>query len=265
MRNIRLVIAYNGAAYSGWQIQPVAPTVQGVIEARLEQMTQRPCRLRAAGRTDAGVHARGQVASFRTESTIPLRGFFRGLNALLPDDISIRRVEEAPEEFDARRHNDGKHYRYSIWNQRAPAPHLTPWSYHAFRALDTGAMARAARALVGTHDFAAFRSASCERETTVRTLFRCTVSADGPLITLDVEGSAFLKNMVRIIAGTLLEIGQGNRPPESIEAPLRSGDRREAGLTAPPHGLCLEQVYVQSPPYPAYRAPVRLPDGSYRP
>ncbi len=243
MRNLRLVIAYQGTAYCGWQIQPSVPTVQGVIEEELRLMTQQPCRLRAAGRTDAGVHALGQVANFLTESNIPLQGFFRGLNALLPPDISILAIDEVPLELDARRHNRGKHYRYSIWNCRSPAPRFAATSYHLHRPLDLSAMALASRLLVGTHDFSSFRSASCERESTIRTIYRCTVSREGDLIQIDVEGTAFLKNMVRIMAGTLIEVAQHSRDPQSVLELFYAQDRRQAGITAPAHGLCLMRVF----------------------
>jgi tRNA pseudouridine38-40 synthase len=244
MRNLRLTIAYQGGAYSGWQIQPLVPTVQGTIEKQLQQMTGEPCRLRSAGRTDAGVHAQGQVANVLTESSISLRGFFRGLNALLPDDISILSVEEVSESFDARRHNHGKHYRYSIWNTRPPNPRLAATSHHVHGQLDLDAMALAGWSLVGTHDFASFRAATCDRETTVRTIYRCTVSAEGPLVQIHVEGTAFLKNMVRIISGTLIEVGSGKRAPFSMTKLLNQADRTKAGITAPAHGLCLMRVFL---------------------
>ena len=245
MRNLRLVIAYRGTRYAGWQVQPRSPTVQGTIEEKLQQLTQRPCRLRAAGRTDAGVHARGQLANLRTESALPEQALFRGLNALLPADISVLAVEQMPLEFDSRRHNLGKHYRYSIWNQRAPSPEHDETTLHLHRTLDIPAMALSARHFVGTHDFASFRSSSCERLTTVRTLFRCSLSSEPPLLHIDVEGTAFLKNMVRIIAGTLVEVGGSDRSPESVLELLdRQGRRPEAGITLPPHGLCLMRVFL---------------------
>jgi tRNA pseudouridine38-40 synthase len=247
VRNLRLTIAYDGSAYSGWQIQPNAPTVQGAIENRLREMTQTQCRVRAAGRTDAGVHAEEQVASFLTESAISTRGFYRGLNALLPEDIAICSVEEVALDFDARRHNHGKLYRYSIWNNRTPDPQRATSAYHVHRPLDVRPMAEAARHFVGTHDFCAFRAASCERETTIRTLYRCTVARDGPLIRIEIEGTAFLRNMARIIAGTLLEVGKGLRDPGSMVELLRAGDRRHAGITAPAHGLCLARVFLAAP------------------
>ena len=244
MRNLRLVLAYQGTAYAGWQIQPNAPTVQGVVEERLRQLTQRPTRLRVAGRTDAGVHATGQMANFLTESSLAPRVFLRGLNALLPPDISVRSVEEVPLDFDSRRHNLGKHYRYSIWTARIASVEQRPRSYHLHRPLDLVAMATAARHFVGTHDFSACRAADCECKTTTRTLYRCSVSRDGALAQIDIEGTAFLKNMVRIIAGTLVEVGRGERAADSMPELLRSGHRPAAGMTLPPHGLCLVRVFL---------------------
>ncbi len=243
-RNIRLIIAYQGTRYSGWQIQPNAPTVQGALERRLEEMTGHFCRVRAAGRTDAGVHALGQVANFNTTSSVPLRGFLRGLNTLLPDDIGVLAVEEVAPDFDSRRNNHGKHYRYSLWNQRPPSPREVPYYMHIHKPLDLRAMAEAGRLLVGTHDFAAFRAANCERETTVRTIFRCTICHEAPLVHIDVMGSAFLKNMVRIITGTLLEVGRGKHAPSQISALLEEGDRTKAGMTVPPQGLCMMRVFL---------------------
>ncbi len=244
MRNLRLVIAYHGAAYSGWQIQPNVPTVQGAIEKQLLALTRVPCRVRAAGRTDAGVHAAGQVANFFTESTITPKAFFRGLNSRLPRDVAIHSVEEVPLDFDSRRHNRGKHYRYSIWNSPTPSPNLTSTSLHIHRSLDLVAMARATHHLIGTHDYSTFRAADCQRENRVRSLFRCSISRDGSLVHIHVEGSAFLQNMVRIIAGTLIDVGRGRRDPDSLKEMLQAQDRRRAGFTARPHGLCMMRVFL---------------------
>ena len=249
-RNILLTVAYQGARYSGWQIQPRSPTVQGKIQARLETMTQHALRLRAAGRTDAGVHAAGQVANFRTTSDIPNKGFLRGLNAMLPDDIGIREVREVSLAFDARRHNTGKRYRYSLYNLRPASPIHAPNTWHVRRPLDLLAMAQAGAHLCGRHHFDAFRSARCDRENTLRTLYRVTVAQDGPLVHIDVEGSAFLRNMVRIIAGTLLEAGRGRMDPDAVPGILAGLDRRKAGPTAPPHGLSLMEVFTYDPPRP---------------
>ncbi len=237
-------MAYDGGAYSGWQVQPATLTVQGAIEGVLERMTQRPCRLRAAGRTDAGVHAAGQLACFQTESTLSAYRFLRGLNGLLPDDIIIREVVEVAAGFDPRRHNQGKHYRYVLWHAPMIPPDVRHRAYHRPGPLDLARMAAAAERLVGTHDFAAFRSASCERETTVRTLYRCTVNDRRPEVWIDVEGTAFLKNMVRIIAGTLLGIGSGKLPVARVDELLAAGDRSRGGVTAPAHALCMMRVFL---------------------
>lgn len=243
MRNIRLVIAYHGAGYSGWQIQPNVPTVQGAIEKRVMAITCAHTRVRGAGRTDAGVHAAGQVANFYTESTVSTKAFFRGLNSLLPTDISIRSVEEVPLEFDARRFNRGKHYRYSIWNAPSRQPMITRYAWHRYAPLDDGAMAKAAQHLVGEHDFNAYRAADCDRNHAVRHLWRVDVTRHPNQVWIDVEGTAFLKQMVRNIVGSLVNVGSGKKPPEWIAEVLASRDRSNAGPTAPARGLCLEHVY----------------------
>ncbi|MCC6748044.1 MAG: tRNA pseudouridine(38-40) synthase TruA [Deltaproteobacteria bacterium] len=245
-RNLLLVVAYDGTDYAGWQYQPNRPTVQGAIEARLAELTRSFARLRVAGRTDAGVHAEGQLACVRTRSRISCEGLRRGLNALLPKDISIRDVREVGLDFNPRHHNQGKHYRYTIWRARELSMLHHRRSHHLFRPLDLVAMAQAGRLLVGTHDFAAFRAADCDRPTTVRTLFRCTVNDEGPLLHLDVEGTAFLKNMVRIVAGTLVDIGAGRMPVARIEELFASGDRTRAGATLPPHGLSMVRVLLDA-------------------
>ncbi|MCA9668536.1 MAG: tRNA pseudouridine(38-40) synthase TruA [Myxococcales bacterium] len=245
MRNLLLTIAYDGADFSGWQRNPGARTVQATIEAVLREMTQdETVTLRVTGRTDAGVHALGQLAAFKTESAIAEQRFLRGLNSLLPDSVSILAVESVPLDYNPRHKNAGKHYRYTIWNHREIAPADKRRAWHIYGAVDRMQMARAARLLVGTHDFAAFRAADCERPSTTRTLYRVTVSELQARreLRIDVEGTAFLKNMVRIIAGTLLDIGRGKLPLELVHELLESGDRTRAGITAPPHGLCLVRV-----------------------
>lgn len=246
MRNLRLVIAYDGRAYSGWQIQKNVRSVQGTIEEVLARLTGQPCRLRASGRTDAGVHAAGQMANFRSETSLDCQRLHRGLNALLPDDISIVQVDEVDAAFDSRRANGGKHYRYRIFNRREPSIEHQRNSWHFWGQLDLHAMARAGQRLVGRHDFAAFRAADCDRETTERTIYRCTISSAPPLIAIDVTGTAFLKNMVRIITGTLVDIGRGKLPETIIDEMLRTGERTLGGPTAPAHGLTLMRVFPQA-------------------
>lgn len=241
-RNLHLIVEYDGTDLAGWQRQDGQPTVQGALEDAFREMTGEPVAVQGAGRTDAGVHARGQAANARTTAIIPTGGFLRGLNTLLPRAIAVLEVAEADAAFDARRDARGKVYRYSIWNHfvRSPLHERTAW--HVRAPLDLAAMREAAEILVGEHDFAAFRAADCERRTTVRTLRRVDVSAQGALVAIEVEGTAFLKNMVRILAGTLVSVGHGQLAVETVRRALASGARTDAGVTAPAAGLCLERV-----------------------
>jgi len=242
VRRLKIVVEYDGTDFAGWQRQANGPSVQAAIEDALAQMTGAETIVRGAGRTDAGVHALGQVAHFETAAEIPLVGFRRGLNALLPRAIAIVALDEAAPDFDARRSARGKLYRYAIWNADSRAPLRDRFVWHRPRPLDAARMQDAARPLAGRHDFAAFRAADCERKTTVRTLSRVDVARDGDLVTIDVEGDAFLKNMVRIIAGTLVYAGYGKLGAREVEAALQAGDRRLVGPTAPPQGLTLVRV-----------------------
>jgi tRNA pseudouridine38-40 synthase len=242
VRRIRLTVEYDGTDFSGWQRQPNGPSIQGALEDALAQMTGAKTIVRGAGRTDAGVHALGQVACFDTEATIPLVGFRRGLNQILPRAISVVAAVEAHPEFDPRRWARGKLYRYSIWNADARSPRHQRFAWHLARPLDVAAMRAAARPLVGRHDFAAFRAADCESQTTVRTLRRLDVTRSGDVVEIEVEADAFLKNMVRILTGTLTDAGVGKLGPADIERLLGSGDRTLAGPTAPPWGLTLVRV-----------------------
>jgi tRNA pseudouridine38-40 synthase len=242
-RRLRLLIEYDGTDFVGWQRQDNGPSVQAAIEDALTAMTGRLTTIRGAGRTDAGVHALGQVAHFDTEArSIPLHGFRRGLNSVLPRTIAIRDVAEVAHDFDARFSARGKLYRYQIWNDETRSPRIDRFVWHDRRPLDVERMNEGARLLVGRHDFAAFRAADCERKTTVRTVSRLEVTRDGSMVTLEIEADAFLKNMVRIITGTLVEIGRGRRPVETLPTLLSSGDRTQAGVTAPPQGLTLVRV-----------------------
>lgn len=247
-RNLKLTIEYDGTDYAGWQRQPAPQrTIQQQIEDALERMTGAFACVRGAGRTDAGVHARGQVASFRTDSAIPLRGFQRGLTALLPRDIAVVEAAEVDDAFDARRAARGKHYAYRVWNRVMRSPLEARTSWHVHRPLDLEAMRAAAALLLGEHDFSAFRASDCDRKNPVRTVRRLDVTASRPhLVTLDIEATAFLKHMVRVISGTLVEVGLGALPAAEVAAILAGGDRDRAGRTAPAHGLTLERVFYDT-------------------
>ncbi len=242
MRRLRLLVEYDGTDFVGWQRQDNGPSIQAALEDGMRAMTGEAREVRGAGRTDAGVHALGQVAHVDTERDIPLRGFLLGLNSQLPRTIGVRAVDEVGAEFDARFSARGKLYRYSIWNAPVRSATRDRFVWHVRRPLDAGAMAAGARHLVGRHDFAAFRASDCERKTTVRTLSRVDVTRDGDLVTIEVEGDAFLKNMVRILTGTLAEIGQGRRSADEVPALIEGRDRTRSGVTAPPQGLCLVRV-----------------------
>lgn len=209
MTVFRLVIEYDGAGFSGWQIQPGQRTVQGVLESAIQTMLRTPTRLQGAGRTDAGVHALGQSASFETDVVIdPLR-LRKGLCALARPDIAVVEADVAPEGFNARFDAAGKHYRYTVLNRSAPSPLLGATSFFVPYPLDRKKMADAARLLIGEHDFKGFRSADCGRENTIRHITDMTLIDDGDRLSIDVKGTAFLKNMVRILAGTLVDVGRG--------------------------------------------------------
>jgi tRNA pseudouridine38-40 synthase len=241
-RVLRLVIEYDGTAFAGWQRQSGQRTVQACLEEAFQAMVGAPVRVTGAGRTDAGVHAEGQVVSARVAARIPCGGFLRGLNSHLPPDIAVRELCDAPATFDARRSARGKVYRYRIWNHLVRSPQRARWSWHCRAPLDTHAMREGAARFVGTHDFRAFRAADCERKTTVRDIRSFEVVRDGALLTLDVEGTAFLKNMVRIMVGTLVAVGRGELAADAVTALLAGGDRTQAGTTAPAHGLTLVRV-----------------------
>jgi len=245
MNRIKLIIEYDGAAFCGWQIQDGVRTVQQVIEAALERQLGAPVRIHPSGRTDSGVHARGMVAHFDSPLNLPPRAYRDGLNRLLPHDVAILSAEPVNSEFHARFSAAGKWYRYSIWNHpiRSPLQHRRVW--HLKGGLDLESMRQAAALLVGEHDFAAFRAASCEAKTTVRELFGLELRRKAQLLQIDVRGSGFLQNMVRIIAGTLVEIGQGKRSLATVSELLVSGERSGAGVTAPGAGLCLMEVYYR--------------------
>jgi len=242
MRQIKLIIEYDGTAYVGWQLQPNGLSIQQVMEGALAKLLGEEVRLHSSGRTDAGVHARGMVACFRTDKGLPLSAFSDGLNSHLPPDIAVHGASEVPLDFSPRFHATGKHYRYTIVRtvRRSPLARLYAW--HVRGVLNLELMRRGATCFVGEHDFAAFRTSGCASERTVRRIDAVAISQDGDFITIDVHGSGFLRNMVRIMAGTLVAVGQGKMAPEHVAACLED-PRLRAGPTAPAQGLCLEEVY----------------------
>ena len=242
MKRIRLVIQYDGTAYVGWQTQPNGLAVQERIEREPKKLTGAPTVLHASGRTDSGVHALAQVAHFDTASRIPPDKFAYALNAGLPADIRILFSGEAEEWFHARFDVVKKHYRYNVQHSPHANAFTRTTALHVHTALDMDAMNVAAGFLLGTHDFSAFHAAGRPVESAVRTIYRSEWTKEGCLLHYDVAGSGFLYNMVRILVGTMLEIGQGRRAVESIPCALASGDRRDAGPTAPAHGLMLRRV-----------------------
>jgi tRNA pseudouridine38-40 synthase len=243
VRHIRLVVEYDGSQLHGWQRQHNAPTVQQHLEEALAKLLTHEVQVVGASRTDAGVHARGQVASFRTEREIPLHGVRRGLNSLLPDAIAVRDAAEVPDEFHPRFSATGKHYRYSILTRSERSPRFRDRAWHHPDPLNVAAMQEAAKALIGEHDFSAFRAAGCTAKTTMRRVDVITLTRAAPyLLDVDIRGNAFLRQMVRIIVGTLSEVGTGKRKPAEIAEILASKDRTRAGITAPAHGLELIEV-----------------------
>lgn len=255
MATIKLTLQYDGSAYAGFQRQPNGVTVQEKLEAALRQISGEP-ELKigaAAGRTDAGVHARGQVVHIRTSATVPLDRWPHALNSRLPADIVVVGSELAPDAFHARYWAVEKRYRYTLEVAPFQSPLSRLYASHWGRPLDVGLMQQAAALLVGRHDFTAFRSAGGAAKTSTRTVTRLDVTESAPFVMIDAAADGFLYNMVRILAGTLLEVGTGRRPLEDIHRALATGERRYAGKTLPPHGLCLEEVtYGDGPKRPPW-------------
>jgi tRNA pseudouridine38-40 synthase len=243
VRHIRLVVEYDGSKLHGWQRQHNAPTVQQHLEQALQQMLQHEVEVVGASRTDAGVHARGQVAAFRTEKPIPLHGIRRGLNSILPDAIAIRDASEVPEDFHPRFSATGKHYRYTLLTRAERSPRWRDRAWHHPEPLSLPAMQEAAKSLIGEHDFAAFRAAGCTARTTMRRVDSIALTRpELGLVEVDIRGNAFLRQMVRILVGTLTEVGTGKRPVAQVAEILAGKDRTKAGITAPAHGLELMEV-----------------------
>lgn len=242
MKRIKLTIAYDGTAYCGWQLQPGKPTVEARINKALSELLGEEICVIGASRTDSGVHALGNVAVFDTESAIPAEKICLAVNQRLPEDIRVQTSVQVPIDFHPRKVNSRKTYEYHILNRRIALPTDRLYSTHIYYKLDVPAMQNAAEYLIGEHDFKSFCSVKTQVTDTVRTIYTLNISQIGDNITISITGSGFLYNMVRIIAGTLLEIGRGFYPPEKMAEILNGCDRSLAGPTAPANGLTLIQI-----------------------
>ncbi|MFZ7104444.1 MAG: tRNA pseudouridine(38-40) synthase TruA [Peptococcaceae bacterium] len=244
MRNIKAVIEYDGTNYHGFQIQANQgiPTIQGKLESCLMRVLKEPIKIIGAGRTDAGVHAEGQTINFLTHSRIPLDKLPLAINTKLPVDIVIKSVEEVSPDFHAQYDAKGKYYVYRIYNNRIPSVFNRCYAYFVPYKIEPDLIARGCKLFVGTHNFKSFAASGTTVKDFVRTIYGCEFKKQSELWEIHIQGSGFLYNMVRIIAGTLLELGKGKRTLLSITEALENEDRNMAGQTAPAHGLCLKSV-----------------------
>jgi tRNA pseudouridine38-40 synthase len=247
MRTIKLIIQYDGTAYCGWQEQKNGPSVQTTVETALAKILGNRARVQSSGRTDAGVHAVAMPAVFKTDCQVPLKAFVDGLNSYLPDDIAIQEACEVPHDFRVIGGTDSKTYRYTIYNSSVRSPLQRRTSWHIREKLDLTAMRQAAACFVGEHDFTAFRATNCSAATSRRRIDAVEISQTQPFITIDVTGSGFLKHMVRIMVGTMVDIGRGRFAPDHIDYLLANQNRNLGGVTAPPQGLCLIEVRYPDP------------------
>lgn len=253
LRRIRLLIQYDGTAYMGWQVQPSGATIQGILQDNIFRITEEHVNVIAAGRTDAGVHAIGQVAAFDSLSRLHVSIMKKALNALLPPDVRVIDLMDAPQDFHPRYSALGKKYSYIIANMKDIPVFIRKYAWRISAPLDTEAMRAASVHLLGTHDFSSFRGSGCGAKNPVRTVHCLTLeklpeagflfaTLPGDFIRISIEADAFLRHMVRNIVGTLVETGKGKMSPERAKEILSSGDRRLAGPTAPAQGLFLEKV-----------------------
>ncbi|HHV60281.1 MAG TPA: tRNA pseudouridine(38-40) synthase TruA [Clostridiaceae bacterium] len=243
MKNIRLLLEYDGTNYHGWQSQKNALTIQDVLQKAVEELTGETCNIIGSGRTDAGVHALGQVANFVTNSKIPPEKFSYAINNILPRDIVVKKSEAVDMDFHARFSAIGKKYMYRIRNSAHPSALWRNREYHVRAPLDISSMNHALQYFIGEHDFAAFHASGGSVESTVRKIYDAGIKKEGECVILEIHGNGFLYNMVRIIAGTLVEVGMGKRKATDIPDILESKKREKAGRTAPPHGLYLAEVF----------------------
>lgn len=242
MKRIKLVVAYDGTHYQGWQIQKNGETIESALNRALTKLTGEKIHVMGASRTDSGVHALGNVAVFDTEARMPGDKFSYALNQRLPEDIRIQNSCEVPADFHPRYQETVKTYEYRILNREFPLPSLRLNTYFTYYHLDEERMRRAAAYLIGEHDFRSFCAAGAQVKTTVRTVYDLQIHREGDLLTIRITGNGFLYNMVRIIAGTLMKVGTGEWEPGAVKEILEARDRRTAGPTAPAKGLTLTEI-----------------------
>jgi tRNA pseudouridine38-40 synthase len=273
-RRVLLLVQYDGTEFKGYQRQAVLRTIQGTLEDAISQLTREEASVLASSRTDAGVHSLGLPVLFFTRSRIPLHGLVRALNTLLPPDVSVSDACEAPDGFDVRKSSLGKTYRYRVWNSRTRCAIRRRSAWFVPFPLDVLAMRRAAGDFVGEHDFSSFRASSCQAHTPIRRVTAVDVEVSGPTdagarihgdLSIVVRGNAFLQNMIRIMAGTLVEIGRGYRSDDAVRVALASRNRSDGGETAPGHGLILEAVHYHPDPFAAGGAGLDRPFGTSPP
>ncbi len=245
-RNVRLLLAYDGTHFHGWQHQPGLRTVQAELESALRLVLRHPISVVASGRTDAGVHAAGQVANVRTDATIPADRLAHAITSRLPKDVAVLQADDVAQAFHAIRSATSKLYCYRIHNAQSRPVFGRSYVHHIWKNIDLERIQAGAAKFVGTFDFSAFASAGCIRQTMVRTILQCSAECVRDEIHIRVEGTGFLHNMVRIMVGTLLEVSKGRMSPDDITAIIESRERPNAGPTAPARGLCLE--WVKYPP-----------------
>lgn len=242
MRNIKLVIEYDGKEFNGWQKQPNKLNIQGTIERAIEEITNEKCELIGSGRTDAGVHALGQVANFKTNSEIPIQKIAIAINSKIKKAIVIQKAEEVEEKFHSRYNCKQKTYRYIINNSTQGTAIYRNLEYHIATPLLVDKMQEAVKYFEGEHDFKGFKASGTSSKSSIRSIYKAVVKKEGDRVIIELTGNGFLYNMVRIIAGTLVEVGLGKIEPKQIPEIIESGDRTKAGKTLPAHGLYLVKV-----------------------
>ena len=238
-KRIMLTVAYDGTDYFGWQVQPDKPTIEGILNEELSRLLEEDIHVIGASRTDTGVHAKGAVCVFDTGSSIPAEKYSYAINRSLPDDIRVMSSKQVGDDFHPRKVPCRKTYEYRIYNDTFHDPMRRRYTHHVYGPLDEKAMDEACKYLEGEHDFASFSSAGGQAVSSVRTIYDSSVVREGKEVVIRVTGNGFLYNIVRIIAGTLIEVGQGKYPPKEVAAMLKAVDRAAAGQTAPACGLCL--------------------------